>query len=242
MRRHTKAPSAGSSQRQASRLGRIFRGALATRGASHRSAGSSAPSSARPLSAEQAHLPASVGPRRRTGIALALATALALLIAPAAQGEPYEEKCEFGGESSEPHRIAADPETGLFFVADSGGDSVKVFKPKPSPECAELLLSFASPRPLGIAIDPENGDLYTTHPAANERQLVTIASETENPGGLYNLTFEGKTTGATGEGNITEGSAVVTGAKASEGEFMLGQTISGEGIPAGAVIAVIEKE
>ena len=44
MNRHAKAPSAGSSTREGSRLGRVVRGAFATRGASSRAKGSGAPS------------------------------------------------------------------------------------------------------------------------------------------------------------------------------------------------------
>jgi hypothetical protein len=47
VRSHAKASTAGSTQRQATGLGRIFRGALATRGASHTSKGSGAPKARR---------------------------------------------------------------------------------------------------------------------------------------------------------------------------------------------------
>ncbi|MBW8060605.1 MAG: hypothetical protein FVQ78_09890, partial [Solirubrobacterales bacterium] len=232
--RHAKAPSAGSSQGRGSRLGRIFRGALATRGASPGAEGSGAPS------------------HGRTRIALALATALvlALLIAPTARAAPYTSIGEFGASgqadglfSVSPMRLAADPVTGFLFQADAGNHRVQVFNPKACPECAEFRLSVASHRPLGIAVDPANGDLYTTHPQRNEKQLVTIASATEppgGPGGTFSLSFEGETTGATGKGDLVELSNEITNVNTETGTFTAGEEISGAGIPAGARIGAVE--
>ena len=243
MRLIAKAPSAGSSQGQGSRLGRIFRGALATRGASPGAEGSSAPSA-------PSH--------GRTGIAAALATACALailLIAPAGAsaftkysllGEFGETGCESGqlgyAGTERPQRIDVDQGTGYLYVANTACDRIDVFDPEGF-ETPNFKFSFGSlvknfNNPVGVAIDQETGDFYATSslvPAANEKQLVTLTLAT---GGTFALKFGGEETGAEGEGTETE-TTVVTGVTATTGAFTAGSTITGGSIPPGTKIETV---
>ncbi|MGA8746209.1 MAG: hypothetical protein WB507_10135 [Solirubrobacterales bacterium] len=122
-----------------------------------------------------------------------------------------------------------------------------------------------NPYPLGspsdVAVDQSNGDVYVANPGANERQAVTVTAT----GGTYNLGFEGKVTGATGNGNLSaatgEGSfSAATGEgtlsyafgvgcttsipdvitfETHGGAFAVGQRIEGLGMPSGTTIEAV---
>jgi hypothetical protein len=92
------------------------------------------------------------------------------------------------------------------------------------------------PRIIG-SVDPHNSGL-------NEIQTVTIGGAPT--GGTFTLTLEGQATASTAIGNLTAGSNVIsdvlnTGSREFDARsFILGQPISGAGIPAGAVITARE--
>ena len=182
MRRHAKASSAGSNQRQATGLGRIFRGANATRGSSPDATGTRA-SSARRLA-----LPLCV-----------LALALAAIPASASQIHLFKET--FGSAAQPtfetPRGIAVDQSTGDVLVMDAGTpDSIKRFNADGTPdefsatgsnvidgegtgdETPQEGLSFASASESQVAVDNSggetDGDIYVTQSSPN---LINIFSE-----------------------------------------------------------------
>ena len=110
MRSHAKASTAGSTQRQATGLGRIFRGADAGRAPSPRAAGSGATS-------------------RRLLACLPLALLLAALFAASAQAAP-ETIAEYGegaGHVRLPASVAVEQTSGDFYVADRNDFRVEKF-------------------------------------------------------------------------------------------------------------------
>jgi hypothetical protein len=89
---------------------------------------------------------------------------------------------------------------------------------------------------------------YVSEPAfqandVNELQSVTIAGAS---GGTYSLSFDGQSTAATGTGDLVgpasamgeviEGSNTITALKVTSGEFVAGEEISGDDIPANTTI------
>ncbi len=116
--------------------------------------------------------------RRMVCAAIAVGAVLALFLlgAPFAKATSvYAPIGSFGsagsgaGQFVSPQRIAVDPVTGDVFVADSGNDRIQVFRPSATPgacadACATYLTSFGSTaltdEPIGVAVDPENGDVY----------------------------------------------------------------------------------
>ncbi len=141
MRRHAKASSAGSTQRQASGLGRIFRGADATRGSSPDSKGSGAPS------------------QRRLFLCLSLALLLAALFAASAQAAP-ETIAEYGkgaGQVNYPTGTAVERSTGDLYVTEGNGFRVSKFN-----SAGSFLLAFG----YGVA-DGVSTDFQTCGPEAS---------------------------------------------------------------------------
>jgi DNA-binding beta-propeller fold protein YncE len=179
---------------------------------------------------------------RRHRLALALTTALALILfALPASASAFTEWGFLGefesptegsgpGQFNRPHRIAIDQGTGYLYVADTENDRIQVFKPEGS--SISFLSEFGSAvpnfnQPVGLAIDQSNGDVYATSreiKAVNERQRVTIEGD---EGGTFKLGFEGQSTGATGTGNVEEESFKVKNVHATSGTFVVGEFISG---------------
>ncbi len=184
VRRHEKASTAGSTQRQASRLGRFFRGAAATRGHSHSAAGSSAPALRR--------------------LALPLAVLAALVFAASAGATKTHLFKEAFGSAAQPSfsnamGIAIDQSSGDVLVMEaSGTPSIKRYNPdgtaanfsglgtnaidgKGNGECATVPadcdqtpqngLGFASASESQIAVDNSgtatDGDIYVTQSSPN---------------------------------------------------------------------------
>jgi hypothetical protein len=124
VRSDAKAPSAGSTTRGAAGLGRILRGALATRAPALGAAGSGAPSHPRPRA------------RRGLPAALALVAGIALgaaCLAPSASAATPEFLVQFGnngagaGQTVNPRGIAADPATGYVYVSENSNNRVSEF-------------------------------------------------------------------------------------------------------------------
>jgi hypothetical protein len=67
----------------------------------------------------------------------------------------------------------------------------------------------------------------------NEVQEITVTAES----GRFALSFEGQGTGATGAGNTSSATKVITGVATTSGTFVVGEAISGTNIPADAVIS-----
>ncbi len=113
MRTHAKAPSAGSTERQATGLGRFFRGAFATRGVSGEAKGSGAPKGAR--LAFPAALVAALAL-----LAFAAAPAGAVTTRPFVENFGSAEEQEFGA----PLLLAFDQDAGDLIVASNLPESV----------------------------------------------------------------------------------------------------------------------
>jgi hypothetical protein len=174
VRRHAKAPTAGSTQRQAGRLGRFFRGAFASRGAALASKGSGAPAVKRLV------IP--------VGVFAALIALLVFAIpASATKLHPFK---EVFGSSAQPsfgnaRGMAIDQSTGDVLVMDAGGTpSIKRYNPDGTAanfsalgtnvidgkgagdETPQNGLSFAAPSESQIAVDNSgtatDGDIYVT--------------------------------------------------------------------------------
>ena len=186
MRSDAKASTAGTNQRQATGLGRIFRGANATRGSSPDAAG------IRTSSARRVALPLCV-------LAGVLALALAAIPASASKFHLFEET--FGSVEQPtfetPRGIAVDQSTGDVLVMDAGTpDSIKRFNADGTPdefsatgsnvidgegsgdETPQGGLAFANGQESQIAVDNSgaetDGDIYVTN---SNPDLINIFSE-----------------------------------------------------------------
>jgi len=176
VRRHAKASTAGSTQRQATGLGRVFRGADATRGVSSDANGSSASAPA----ARRLVLPVSV---------FAALVALMVVAIPASATKTHLFKETFGSAAqpsfSLARSVAVNQSTGDVLVMDAGGTpSIKRFKADGTADSFSALgtnvidgkgsgdetpqngLSFASASESQIAVDNSgtatDGDIYVT--------------------------------------------------------------------------------
>ncbi len=183
MRRHAKAPTAGSTQRQATGFGRIFRRAFSGRG-SHAYWRSGAPKAS------------------RLAFAAALLASFAFGASPAAASRVHLFKETLGSVSHsalvEGRGAAIDQSTGDFLVLDAGvPPSIKRFKPDGTPDDFSALgtnaidgkegpdatpqndLDFALPGESQIAVDNSggltDGDIYVTQSFPN---LVDVFSKT----------------------------------------------------------------
>jgi hypothetical protein len=178
---HAKASSAGSTQRQASGLGRFFRGALATRGASLEAKGSGAPA------ARRLALPVSV---------FAALTALMVVAIPASASKTHGFKETFGSAAqpsfTSARGIAVDQSTGDVLVMDAGSPpSIKRYNPdgtaanfsglgtnvidgEGTGNCATV--------PADCDQTPQNGLSFAS---ANESQLAVDNSGTATDGNIY---------------------------------------------------------
>lgn len=179
----TKAPSSEAIYGPASRLGRIFRGAFATRSGSS-GAGSgglsrrpaACASRPHPTSAEHAHLPATVGPRRRIGLALAslcaTACALALTAAPAAAVYTHPFLFSFNGSATpagsfDPGNVYVDNSSGLVagkvYVGDTAHKLVDRFSPSGAYDCQITGLGSGTTSPSECdSTDPGMGGFLNT--------------------------------------------------------------------------------
>ena len=154
MRSHAKASTAGSTQRQATGLGRILRGADAARAPSPGRKGSSAPS-------------------RRLLLCLPLALLLAALFAASAQAVPttIAGYGEGAGQVWKPKSTAVDQSSGDLYVAEFNNFRVSKFD-----SAGDFLLAWG----WGVA-DGTSQELQTCGPAATPPTKRCFAGH--NPGG-----------------------------------------------------------
>ncbi len=257
MRRHAKAPSAGSTLGQGSSLGSVRR-ALATRGASHDADGSGAPS-------HRSVFKSSIG----------LVALLLLALAPAAQGATgvtnvFGSTGTLGGQFSATtgvggvavnengtgganagdtyvvdrgnNRIERFSATGAFIsawgkdVVTGGGTGYEVCTVASECKAAATSTGLGGEMntPQGVTVDQSTGNVYVTD-QGNIRVQEFSAT------GAFIRAFGAGVTigGATGTGNITTGSAEVTTVVTTSKAFAVGQTVTGEGIPANTRITTV---
>ncbi len=172
MRSHAKASTAGSTQRQAGRLGRIFRGALATRGASLDSKGSGAPRVGRLV------LPAAI-------LALVLVGALAVTPASALKFHAFKEVFGSAAQPSlEAGSIAIDQPTGDVLVMDATGGNytVKRFNSDGTPDNFSALGTNVIDGEAGADTTPQNGLSFG---GSSESQIAVDNSGTATDGNIY---------------------------------------------------------
>jgi hypothetical protein len=157
--------------------------------------------------------------------------------------------------------IAVDSSTGSassgdVYVVDSVAGVVDVFGEALVPNVvAEPVSSFpaATSATLEGTVNPEGSPItncefeYSDATAYGEVQTLTFAGAT---GGAYSLTLDGQSTAATGTGDpvgpatgsgeLLEGSNTITGVSATEGTFVVGEQITGPGIPTTTTIPATE--
>jgi len=186
VRSHAKASTAGSTQRRAGRLGRIFHGADLTRDASLDAKGSSG------LATRRVVLPLS-----------AFVAILALMIAavPAGATKSHLLKETFGSAAqpsfNSPTGLAVDQSTGDLLVINAGNSTIRRYKPDGTPDNFSALgtnvidgtgsgdetpqggLSFGGAAESQIAVDNSggatDGDIYVTQGFPN---VINIFAET----------------------------------------------------------------
>ena len=188
MKHHAKGPSAGSTMREASRLDRIFRGALATRASSLRADGRGAPSGA--LRAGNR----SVGTSRRPQVILLAAVCAALFaMIPASAQAAFEYKTSFGSLGA-PSGIAVDESTGNVFVTDTANGTVHIYGPEggaPIGVANDELTGFNFlGESTGVGVDNSSsasaGALYVAEVVSPEvkKYAFNATSEEYEPAGL----------------------------------------------------------
>jgi len=141
-----------------------------------------------------------------------------------------------------PTDVAVEQSTGDFWVSNSSIGRVQKYEPRygPNGEFVEyhLLLELGSAgefnEPLGLAVD-HAGDLYVVD--YNNHRVQKFG-----PDGKFILMFGGGvlTGGAKGTGTLTESSTTVSSVVTTSKAFLVGQTITGPGIPAGTTITALE--
>jgi len=125
------------------------------------------------------------------------------------------------GALSYPTGIAVDQDTGWVYVADTGNGRVNVYEGD-----GTFLRSF------GYDVVASGPGLA---PAPDEEQLLTIKAS----GGKFSLSYKGKATGPRGTGRRLSGSSVVSFLVTTEGQFEVGQGVSGEDIQPGTTITQV---
>ena len=172
VRRHEKASTAGSTQRQATGLGRFFRGAGVGRGSSLDSKGSGAPAVRRLI------LPVGV-----------LASLIALLVfaIPASATKVHIFKETFGSAATPSFTtargIAVDQSTGDVLVMDAGGSpSIKRFNPDGTAANFSALGTNVIDGQGGADLTPQNGLGFA---GASESQIAVDNSGTATDGNIY---------------------------------------------------------
>ena len=172
MRRNAKASTAGSTQRQATGLGRFFRGALAGRGSSPDATGSGAPSARRVV------LP--VG-------AFAAILALLVFVGSAAATKTHIFKEAFGPSAqptfTTPRGMAIDQGSGEVYVIDAGSPpSVKRYNANGTASNFSALSSNVIDGAGGADTTPQGSLAFG---AANRVQIAIDESGTATDGDLY---------------------------------------------------------
>jgi NHL repeat-containing protein len=202
-------------------------------------------------------------------VAAFLATLLIAPPVQAAQSIAISTPGEAAGQTLEPQGVAVDQETGRLYVADRGNRRVDVFAEDGSflmawgwgvaDGKAELETCTVTCRKglagggageftvmSGIAVDnsegPSKHDVYVLDGTGESRKVpLDVRVEKFDPQGNFLLTFGGGvvTGGAKGAGELTAGSMIVEHAKATQGNFAVGQVVTGPGIPSGTTIVAV---
>jgi hypothetical protein len=202
---------------------------------------------------------------RRT---LPLSTALAALalLAPVAASAAPANFCPQGsaaGKCDAPVGVAADTSTGNaasgdVYIADKNNQRVAVFDKEghflrafgvgvtdgaPELETCEAVCirgpeiqpDTVGLRPVNVAVDPGSHEVYAYDSLGLRVQKFT-------PSGKLQLMFGGGVLngGATGTGDLTAGSAIVTSVATTSRFFAAGQTVTGTGIPPGTRIVAVK--
>jgi len=127
-----------------------------------------------------------------------------------------------GGQGSQP---AVSPTNGHLFVPEPGNRRVSEFS----------FTLNGSKEVTGVTfVKAFGGDVV---PTINEKQTVTLTGAS---GGSFALSFKSQATGATAVGDLKAGSNEVSELEPSAGStFVVGEELSGPGIPAGAKITAV---
>jgi streptogramin lyase len=142
-----------------------------------------------------------------------------------------------GGTSGNlgPWGIALGPDGNVWFT--DGGITKAIGRITPAGVIREFtagLSAKSDPRAIAPGAD---GDLWFNNlRGGSEKQTATIAGAT---GGTFKLTFNGQTTGATGEGKLAAESTSITEVSTATGTFVVGEEISGSGIKPGTKINAV---
>ncbi len=142
-----------------------------------------------------------------------------------------------GGNSAfAPYGIAPGPDGNVWFL--DNGTTKAIGRVSPSGAITEFSgLSASSSGVLSIASGADGNLWFTDLSGVAEQQTVTV--EGAPTGGTFKLTFKGQSTGATGTGDLTNGSSTVSSVVTSTGAFVAGEAVSGIGIPAGTTITTV---
>jgi len=110
-----------------------------------------------------------------------------------------------------------------------------LFVPEPANRrIDEFSFTYSGGELTGVSLVKAFGGDVT--PTVNENQTVTLTGAT---GGTFALSFNGKSTDVTGTGDLEAGSSEVTNFKVADGAFVVGEEISGPGLPAGTKITAV---
>ncbi len=198
----------------------------------------------------------------RTGLAIALALLGTFAIAPTARADFVFGTFGSGaGQTNHPKGVAVDSSDGTIYVADAGNNRIDVFNSDGSfirafgwgvadgttaalQTCTATCFRGLPGGGAGefddlssVAVDNDSAssayhDIYALD--GNRIEELT-------PSGEFLLTWGGGVIsgGASGAGDLSSGSSVITNVKTTKKAFALGQEVAGAGIPAGAKIVAI---
>lgn len=141
-----------------------------------------------------------------------------------AAGTPSGEFTGAGGSMTLPNGIAIDPTTGSVYVSEVNGARIDKFTAN-----GEFLRAWGY---NVVSSGPDNKAV-----GVSAVQKVTIPGTVT--GGTFALTFDGQTTGAVGNGDISTSSKTITNVNTTSGVFVAGEKLSGVGLPSDAVISTV---
>lgn len=134
--------------------------------------------------------------------------------------------------------LTAGPDGNVWFT--DNGTTKAIGRINPTGTITEFSTGLnAGSEPIGLTAGPDGNLWFTDNGGVNEQQTVTIGGSPT--GGTFKLCLEAQCTGATGTGNLTEGSTTVTNV-ANSSAFTVSEEISGTGIPAETTISSIGAE
>ena len=154
--------------------------------------------------------------------------------------------------------VAVDQSSGDLYVASpgtttggptsiDGAGTIKRFSSAGAP--LSCTLTPAPEHPVAVAVNPANGRIHVVniftaaasgelrdYPTGCGSELAVATGTATTTSGSTTLT---NVVTATGTGTLTNGSVNVTGLTTSTGSFIVGQTVTGAGVPAGATVAAV---